>query len=119
MDQYAQDELAKRIENASPAQRVSMLYERAVALVSDAAAGTDAQTRRAQVTRALNIVNVLRESLNGQAGVVSAQLSQTYDTIAGFLQRAGAGDDAAARTAAGMLAELHSTWNEAMNREQR
>jgi len=119
MDQYAREELIKRIENASPAQRVSILYEHASSLLDEARLSDDVDVRKRLASKVLNIVAVLRDALNAQAGTVAGQLAQTYDTIAGFVERVALRvDTAAAETACGMFAGLSAAWNEAMAREQ-
>ena len=92
-------------ESRSPLELVVMLYDGALANVTqagEAAARGDLRQRGASVSKALSIVGALREGLNlSDGGTVAAELDRLYDYVTCRLL------DVTARHDAGALTEVH------------
>ncbi len=102
---YKQVDINSRVEGASPQQLIQMLYEgalKALAEAKGAMAQGDIAAKGALITKAVNIVGGLRESLNYE---VESELPHQLDSLYVYMQR--------------RLMEAHSTDSEALLDEVR
>jgi flagellar protein FliS len=107
----------QRVETATPAQLIGMLYDAGVASIRAGVAAVERHDRpeaNRHLLRAQDVVLELRCSLNHDAGVIAHNLDAIYAWIYQRLVEANvAGDVAAAGEALGPLQSLQETWREA------
>jgi len=79
---YGQIDLAGRIEGASPHGLISILYEELLIAIQLAASGGQHQVQAQALSRGLNILQSLQDSLDFErGGEVSATLARVYDEV--------------------------------------
>jgi len=116
MPQTAYDAyLESRIESADPVQLVRLLYQGALAAVSDARrylASGDIAARSRAVSKAFEIVTELTTSLDrGRGGEIAVRLARLYDYVQRRLLDANARQqDEALAEVLGLLTTLAEAW---------
>ena len=110
-------------ESRSPLELVVMLYDGALANVTqarEAAARGDLRQRGASVSKALSIVGALREGLNlSDGGAVAAELDRLYDYVTRRMLDVTARHDVSALTEVHkILSGLRDAWYQIASRPQ-
>jgi flagellar protein FliS len=108
--------LADRVMTATPAQRVVMLYDRAILDVhraTAASAGGDPVAASEHVMHALAIVAELRSVLDLTQWDGAAQLSGLYQWVMGRLIECRTGDAEQLAVVVEVLTTLRSAWQQA------
>jgi flagellar secretion chaperone FliS len=117
MSAAANHYLRQRVETATPAQLIGMLYDAGTAAIRAGLAAMEAgdrPTRARQLLRAQDVVMELRCALNRDAGEIAANLDSLYDFAYRRLIAANVdGDPKAAQEALRVLEPLQQTWREA------
>jgi flagellar protein FliS len=110
-------------ESRSPLELVVMLYDGAIASLSqahEAAARGDLRQRGAAVSKTLSIVGALREALDlTEGGAVAAELDRLYDYITCRLLDVTARHDAGALTEVRvLLSGVRDAWHQIASQSQ-
>lgn len=116
VDQYKQVDLTSRIENASPHQLIQMLFEGALGSLTDARAAMardDIEARGLMISKAVNIIAGLRDSLNLD---VKDELPYELDRLYEYMQRRvmqahSDNDEQALEEVVELLLTLKSGWD--------
>jgi flagellar protein FliS len=112
----------QRVETATPAQLIALLYGAGIAAVRggiDAIARNDRDEINRQMLRAQDVVMELRCSLNPAAGELAHNLDAIYAYAFQRLVRANVGRDTqAAVEVLGILEGLNETWRAACLNQQ-
>ncbi len=109
--------MRQRVETATPAQLIAMLYDAGVAAIRAGIAAVERQDRpeaNRHLLRAQDVVLELRCSLNHDAGEIAHNLDAIYVYVFGRLVEANVQrEPAAAAEALELLQSLQSAWREA------
>ncbi|MGH2684481.1 MAG: flagellar export chaperone FliS [Actinomycetota bacterium] len=112
----------QRIETATPAQLIALLYGAGIAAIRggiEAMARNDRDEINRHLLRAQDVVMELRCSLNPAAGEMAANLDAIYGYSFQRLVRANVERDTAAATEVlGILEGLNESWREACLNQQ-
>lgn len=114
---YKQVDLKTRIEDASPHRLVQMLFEGALGAIAEARGATlreDIAAKGQMVTKAVNIISALRDSLNMDVGnELPYDLERLYDYMQRRLLEAHARNKVEwLEEVAELLQTLKSGWDE-------
>ena len=118
MHQDAANHYARqRVETATPAQLIALLYGAGISATRSGIAAIERSDRdemNRQLLRAQDVVMELRYSLNLEAGELAANLDAIYTYVYQRLVRANISRDAAAaQEVLGILEGLNETWRAA------
>ena len=107
----------QRVETATPAQLIAMLYDAGIAAIRGGCAAVERDDRaeaNRQLLRAQDIVLELRCALNHDVGEMARNLDAIYSWIYQRLVHANVHRDAAAAAEAiGLLQPLQEAWRDA------
>ncbi|MFC3907591.1 flagellar export chaperone FliS [Legionella dresdenensis] len=117
VSQYKAIELETQVENASPHQLVNMLFQGArtnIAAAQGFISHQRIQEKCESITKAINIIDGLRTSLDHeQGGEIAGNLDRLYEYIQEILLKANLHNDSALLDEANaLIAEIHQAWQQ-------